>query len=147
MKNDLAGSLKHIAAVYGADMAAWCAPRLIEASTRIAEHEAELNSAEGELFIARRRIADLTEERDERAAGLRTELYAAINRAEKAEALLVEGAGVMGPCAAVHLEALRERPTGYADDRHAWGFNGAYLLWGDFRRAAQWAEEVRKTVK
>jgi len=33
----------------------------------------------------------------------------------------------------------QKHPPEYADGRHAWGFNGKDLMWGDFNRAAQWS--------
>lgn len=44
------------------------------------------------------------------------------------------------PFEALYVESMRDYPDGTAkhdrpDDRQAWGFNNANLMWGDFRRA------------
>ena len=53
-----------------------------------------------------------------------------------------EAREALKPFAALYTESMRDYPDGTAkherpDDRQAWGFNNANLMWGDFRRARQ----------
>jgi len=73
------------------------------------------------------------------ASNLASEAAAAIERrvAERDEAR-----EALKPFAALYTESMRDYPDGTAkqgrpDDRQAWGFNNANLMWGDFRRARQ----------